>query len=43
MLRRKVSHDPMFGAYQGDTDGSIKTGCSNFKYNDNHVFVDSQN
>jgi len=26
ILRRKVSHDPTFGVYQDDTDGSFKIG-----------------
>jgi len=40
VLRRKVSHDPTFGVYQDDTDGSFRIGRSSFKYNDKHVFVD---
>jgi len=40
VLRRKVSHEPTFGVYQDDTDGSFKTGRSSLKYNDKHVFVD---
>ena len=42
MLRRKSSHDPTFGEYQHDTDGSLKFGTSSFKYNDKHVFVDGK-
>jgi len=38
LLTRKVSHDPTFGVYQDDTDGSFKMGLSSFKYNDKHVF-----
>jgi len=34
VLRRKVSHDPTFGVYQDDADGSCKIGRSSFKYND---------
>ena len=30
-LIRKVSHDPTFGVYQGDTNGSFKIGRSSFK------------
>jgi len=41
-LKRKVSHDPTFGVYQDDTDCSFKIGRSNFKYNDNHLFVDGR-
>ena len=43
VLKREVSHDPRFGVYQDDTDGSFKIGRSNFKYNDNHLFVDGRN
>ena len=39
VLKRKTSHDPTFGVYQDDTDGSLKIGRSNFKYNDKHLFV----
>jgi len=39
VLRRKVSHDPTFGVYQDDADGSFKIGSSSIKYNDKHVFV----
>lgn len=42
VLRRKSSHDPTFGVYQDDTDGSFKIGRSSFKYNDKHVFVDGK-
>jgi len=38
----KVSHDPTFGVYQDDTDGSFKIGSSSFKYNNKHVFVDGK-
>jgi hypothetical protein len=31
VLTRKVSHDPTFGVYQGDTNGSFKIGRSSFK------------
>jgi uncharacterized protein YegP (UPF0339 family) len=41
VLSSKVSHDPTFGVYK-DTDGSFKTGRSNFKYNDMHVLVDGK-
>jgi len=34
VLRRKVSHDPTFGVYQDDADGSCKIERSSFKYND---------
>jgi len=43
VLRRKVSHDPTFGVYEVDTDGSFKIGRSSFKYNDKHLFVDGRN
>jgi hypothetical protein len=43
MLKRKLSHDPTFGVYQDDTDGSFKIGRSNFTYNDNSVFVEGRN
>ena len=43
VLRRKISHDPTFGVYQDDTDGSFKIGRASFKYNDKHVFVDGKN
>jgi hypothetical protein len=39
VLRRKVSHDPTFGVYQDDSNGSFEIGRSSFKYNDKHVFV----
>jgi hypothetical protein len=42
VLRRKAPHDPSFGIYQDDTDGSFKIGRSSFKYNDQHVFVDGK-
>ena len=42
VLRRKESHDPTFGVYQDDADGSFKIGRSSFKYNDKHVFVDGR-
>jgi len=42
VLRRKVSHDPTFGVYQDDTDGSFKIGRSSFKYYYKHVFVDGR-
>ena len=42
VLRRKVSHDPTFGGYQDDADGSFKIGRSSFKYNDKYVFVDGR-
>ena len=37
VLGRKVSHDPTFGVYQDDTDGSFKIGKSSFKYNDKYI------
>jgi len=40
VLRRKLSHDPIFGVCQDDTDGSFKIGRWSFKCNDTHVFVD---
>jgi hypothetical protein len=40
MLKHKLSHDPTFGVYQDDTDGSFKIGPSSFRYNNNSVFVD---
>jgi hypothetical protein len=42
VLRRKLSHDPTFGVYRDDNDGSFKIGSSCFKYN-KHVFVDGRN
>ena len=39
VLTRKVTHDPTFGVYQDDTDGSFKIGRASFKYNNKHVFV----
>ena len=42
VLTRNVSHDPTFGVYQDDTDGSFKIGRSSFKYNNKHVFVDGK-
>ena len=42
VLRRRLSHDPRFGVYQDETDGSLKIGRSNFKYNDKLVFVDGK-
>ena len=42
VLIRNVSHDPTFGVYQDDTDGSLKIGRSSFKYNDKHVFIDGK-
>jgi hypothetical protein len=41
VLRRKLSHEPTFGVYQDETDGSFKIGRSSFKY-DKHVFVDDR-
>ena len=43
VLTRKVSHDPKFGDYQDDIDGSFKIGWSIFKYNDKHVCVHAKN
>jgi len=37
-----LSHDPTFGVYQDETDGSFKIGRSSFKYKDKHVFVDGK-
>ena len=42
MLRRKLSHDPTFGVYQNNTDGSFKIGSCSFKYTDKHMFVDGR-
>ena len=42
VLTRNVSHDPTFGVYQDDTDGSFKIGRSSFKYSNKHVFVDGK-
>ena len=42
VLNRKVSHDPNFGVYQDETDGSFKIGRSGFKFNNKHVFVDGR-
>ena len=40
VLTRKVSHDPTFGVYQDDTNGSFKIGRPSLKYNNKNVFVD---
>jgi hypothetical protein len=40
--KRKLSHDPTFGVYRDDTDGSFKIGRSRFKYNNKYVFVDGK-
>jgi len=42
VFRRKLSHDPTFGVYQNDTNGSFKIGRSSFKYTHKHVFVDGK-
>jgi hypothetical protein len=42
VLKHKLTHDPTFGLYQDDTDGSFKIGRSSFTYNDNGVFVDGR-
>jgi hypothetical protein len=42
VLRRKAPHDPTFGVYQDDNNGSFKIGRSSFKYDDQHVFVDGK-
>jgi hypothetical protein len=42
VLKRKLSHDPTFGVYRDDTDGSFKIGRSSFKYNSKNVFVDGK-
>ena len=42
VLTRKVSHEPTFGVYQDDTDGSFKIGRSSFKYYNKHMFVDGK-
>jgi hypothetical protein len=42
VLRRRLSHDPTFGVYQNETDGSFKIGRSSFKCNHKHVFVDGK-
>ena len=42
VLTRKVSHDPTFGVYQDDTNGSFNIGRSSFKYYNKHVFVDGK-
>jgi len=42
VLRSRLSHDPAFGVYQDEGNGSFKIGRSSFKYNDKHVFVDSK-
>jgi hypothetical protein len=42
LLKRKLTHDPTFGVYQDDTDGSFKIGRSSFTYNNNSVFVDGK-
>jgi hypothetical protein len=42
VLRRKVSHDPTFGVYQDDADGSFKIGRSKFKFSNKHAFIDGR-
>jgi len=42
VLRPKLSHDPNFGVYQDDANGSFKIRCSSFKYNNRNVFVDGR-
>ena len=42
VLTRKVSHNPTFGVYQDDTEGSFKIERASFKYNYKHVFVDGK-
>jgi hypothetical protein len=42
VLKRTLTHDPTFGVYQDDTDGSFKIGRSSFTYTDNSVFVDGR-
>jgi hypothetical protein len=42
VLKRKVSHDPTFGVYQNNDDGSFKTGSSKLKFSNKHVFVDGK-
>jgi hypothetical protein len=42
VLKRKLTHDPTFGVYQDDTDGSFKIGRSSFTYTDNSVFLDGR-
>ena len=42
VLTRKVSHDPAFGVYRDDTDGSFNIGWSSFKYKNKHLFVDGK-
>ena len=42
VLTVKVSHDPTFGVYQDDTNGSFKIGRSSFRYNNKHVFEDGK-
>jgi hypothetical protein len=42
VLRRKLSHDSTLGLYQDETEGSIKTGRSRFKYTHKHAFVDGR-
>ena len=42
VLEHKVSHDPTFGVFQDNYDGSFKIGRSKYKYNDKHVFVDDR-
>jgi hypothetical protein len=42
VLKRKLTHDPTFGVYQSDTNGSFKIGRLSLTYNDNSVFVDGR-
>jgi len=42
VLRRKLSHNPTFGVYQNETDGSFKIGSSTFKYTDKNMLVDDR-
>jgi hypothetical protein len=40
VLNRKVTHDPTFGVYQDDSNGSFKIGLSSFKYK--YIYIDGK-
>jgi hypothetical protein len=42
VLKCRKSHDPTFGIYQDNTDGSLRIGSSRFKYKNIHVSVDGK-
>jgi hypothetical protein len=42
VLRRKVSHEHIFGVYQDDANDYFKIGRSKFKFSNKNVFVDGR-